>query len=167
MCLCPKCSFSINFWTVYGKYRNLLLENCAFCENMCYLSGYRILNEKNNWMKNKEKQIQLRDVSDVLDIIGGRWRAAILASLCDEKKRFNELKRDLGNITPRVLAKEMKYLEMNLLVKRGEHGSNAASFVYSLTEHGETLEPLIGHIVTWAQKHRKLVLEYLSESKDA
>ena len=39
-------------------------------------------------MKNKQKQIQLRDVQDVIDMIGGRWRGAILASLCDKEKRF-------------------------------------------------------------------------------
>ena len=52
-------------------------------------------------MKNKEKQRGLLDLQDVIYIIGGRWRGAILASLCDKPKRFNELKRDVGKITPR------------------------------------------------------------------
>lgn len=109
-------------------------------------------------MKNKQKQIQLRDVQDVIDIIGGRWRGAILASLCDKEKRFNELKRDLGNITPRTLTKELKYLEMNKLVNREVDTSNAVTVCYSLTKHGKTLEPLIGQIVAWGHKHRKIVL---------
>lgn len=109
-------------------------------------------------MKNKQKQIQLRDVQDVLDLIGGRWRGAILASLCDKEKRFNELKRDLGSITPRTLTKELKYLEMNKLVARHVDESGAVSVVYSLTKHGESLNPLIGQIVAWGQKHRKIVL---------
>lgn len=109
-------------------------------------------------MKNKQKQIQLRDVQDVLDLIGGRWRGAILASLCDKEKRFNELKRDLGSITPRTLTKELKYLEMNKLVARQVDESGAVSVVYSLTKHGESLNPLIGQIVAWGQKHRKIVL---------
>jgi len=62
-------------------------------------------------MMNKQKHIQNRDVQDVIELIGGRWRGAILASLCDKEKRFNELKRDLGTITPRTLTKELKYLE--------------------------------------------------------
>ena len=41
-------------------------------------------------MKNKEKHFHNRDVQDVIEIIGGRWRGAILASLCDKEKRFNE-----------------------------------------------------------------------------
>ena len=109
-------------------------------------------------MKNKQKQVQLRDVQDVLDIIGGRWRGAILASLCDKEKRFNELKRDLGSITPRTLTKELKYLEMNQLLIREVDAVNAMSVVYRLTEHGHSLEPLIGQIVLWGQKHRKVVL---------
>ena len=109
-------------------------------------------------MKNKTKQIQLRDVQDVIDIIGGRWRGAILASLCDKEKRFNELKRDLGSITPRTLTKELKYLEMNKLVNREVEALSALSVVYSLTQHGKSLEPLIGQIVVWGQKHRKIIL---------
>jgi DNA-binding HxlR family transcriptional regulator len=109
-------------------------------------------------MKNKQKQVQLRDVQDVIDIIGGRWRGAILASLCDKEKRFNELKRDLGSVTPRTLIKELKYLEMNKLVNRKEENDLLNTVTYSLTEHGHSLEPLIGAIVIWGQKHRKVVI---------
>ncbi len=109
-------------------------------------------------MRNKHKQVQVRDVQDVIDIIGGRWRGAILASLCDKEKRFNELKRDLGSITPRTLSKELKYLEMNKLINREVDEANAMSILYSLTTHGKSLEPLIGQIVAWGQKHRKIVL---------
>lgn len=106
-------------------------------------------------MKNKKKQVQLRDVQDVIDIIGGRWRGAILASLCDKPKRFNELKRDIGDITPRILTKELKYLEMNKLISRK---ADTTSVLYSLTEHGYSLDPLIGAIVQWGQKHREVIL---------
>lgn len=109
-------------------------------------------------MNNKQKHFQNRDVQDVIDLIGGRWRGAILASLCDKEKRFNELKRDLGSITPRTLTKELKYLELNKLVRREVKTENLVSVVYSLTKHGKSLEPLIGQIVVWGQKHREIVL---------
>lgn len=108
-------------------------------------------------MKNKQKQGALRDVQDVIDIIGGRWRGAILASLCDREKRFNDLRRDVGEITPRILIKELKYLELNKLVGRNEEAPTRVS--YHLTPHGKSLEPLIGAIVTWAQNHRKVIWE--------
>ncbi len=109
-------------------------------------------------MRNKQKQVQLRDVQDVIDIIGGRWRGAILASLCDKEKRFNELKRDLGSITPRTLTKELKYLEMNKLLVREADSERSIMVRYCLTKHGKSLEPLIGSIVSWGQKHRKIIL---------
>ncbi len=109
-------------------------------------------------MKNKQKQVQLRDVQDVIDIIGGRWRGAILASLCDKPKRFNELKRDLGTITPKILIKELKYLELNKLLQQQENTNDTAIVMYTLTKHGKSLEPLIEAIVAWGQKHRKIIL---------
>lgn len=109
-------------------------------------------------MRNKQKQVQLRDVQDVIDIIGRRWRGAILASLCDKEKRFNELKRDLGAITPRTLTKELKYLEMNKLVNRKADALSTIAVSYHLTKHGKSLEPLIKAIVKWGQKHRKMVM---------
>ena len=112
-------------------------------------------------MENKVKHIQNRDVQDVIDLFGGRWRGAILASLCDREKRFNELKRDLGSITPRTLIKELKYLELNKLVNREAEILTSSSVIYSLTEHGKSLEPLIGQIVIWGQNHRKIIIESL------
>jgi DNA-binding HxlR family transcriptional regulator len=106
-------------------------------------------------MRNKEKQIGNRDVQDVFDLIGGRWRGAVLASLCHRDQRFNELKRDLESVTPRTLTRELKHLEMNKLIKREENG---ATVVYSLTMHGKSLEPLIKDIQKWAQKHRKIII---------
>ena len=109
-------------------------------------------------MQNKNKQGQMRDVRDVLDVIGGRWKGAILASLCDGEKRFTELKNDLVEITPRTLTKELRYLEQNHLVRRLKSEGNAVAVIYQLTEHGHSLEPVIGTLVQWGKKHRKQVL---------
>lgn len=109
-------------------------------------------------MKNQHKRMQLRDVQDVLDVIGGRWKGAILASLCDSPKRFNELKLDLGEITARTLTKELRYLELNRLVQREKDANNAVAVIYALTEHGHSLESVIETLVRWGQKHREEVL---------
>lgn len=107
-------------------------------------------------IKNKQKKIQLRDVLDVTDIIGRRWRGAILACLCDSEKRFNEIKKELHPITSSILIKELKFLEENKLVIK--NSTEEVTF-YALTEHGKSLDPLILKIVEWGQKHRKIILE--------
>jgi DNA-binding HxlR family transcriptional regulator len=43
---------------------------------------------KETIMKDREKHIFHRDVQDALDLIGGRWRGAIMASLCNQSKTF-------------------------------------------------------------------------------
>ncbi len=67
-------------------------------------------------MQDREKHLLHRDVQDALELIGGRWRGAIMASLCGSPKRFLELKRDLSPITSRILTKELHYLEHNKLI---------------------------------------------------
>lgn len=109
-------------------------------------------------MKNKDKQKGLLDVQDVIYLIGGKWRGAILASLCDKPKRFNELKRDVGKITSRSLIKELTILEMNKLIYN-DNRLQKDVFVYTMTKHGNTLQPLIAHIIEWAKKHRKIIYE--------
>ena len=42
---------------------------------------------------------------DTLDVVSGKWKLLILATLPERKFRFRELSRELG-ITPRVLVKE-------------------------------------------------------------
>lgn len=109
-------------------------------------------------MKSKEKKIRSRDVHDVLELIGGTWRGAILATLCEGSLRFSELKLELKTITPRVLIKELRYLEMNKMVYNSKSTVAGNSVVYSLTEHGHSIEPIIAEIHKWAIIHRKEVL---------
>jgi DNA-binding HxlR family transcriptional regulator len=110
-------------------------------------------------MENQEKKYYNLIVQDVIDVLGGRWRGLILASLCDRDKRFNELRRDLGRITPRVLIKELKYLESIKLLKSKTDKENPQVNIYYLTDHGNSLTPLIEQIVGWGLKHRKIVLK--------
>ena len=68
-------------------------------------------------MKKTAIKIKLRVIQDVVELIGGRWRGSIIASLCKNPKRFSKLKNDVGKITSRILIKELRYLEMNLMVQ--------------------------------------------------
>ena len=56
-------------------------------------------------------------VEDTLYVIGGKWKLLILHTLCSETKRFNEICRDI-EITPRMLSREIKEMESNMLVER-------------------------------------------------
>jgi DNA-binding HxlR family transcriptional regulator len=104
-----------------------------------------------------DKEMAMKVVADVLDIIGGKWRGKILARLCDNPMRFNEMKADLKSITSSTLTKELRYLEELKMVQRRVIDSSPVVVEYSLTEHGCSIKDIISCIVEWGIKHRDTV----------
>jgi DNA-binding HxlR family transcriptional regulator len=94
-------------------------------------------------MEVKNKQQGIKVVADVLDIVGGKWRGQILAHLCDNPKRFNELKLVLGKITSSTLTKELRYLEEIKIVERKIIQETPIIIEYRLTIHGKSIKDLI------------------------
>lgn len=110
-------------------------------------------------MEVKNKQQGIKVVADVLDIVGGKWRGQILAHLCDNPKRFNELKLVLGKITSSTLTKELRYLEDIKIVERKIIQETPIIVEYRLTTHGKSIKDLIKTIIEWGLKHRKIVFK--------
>jgi DNA-binding HxlR family transcriptional regulator len=110
-------------------------------------------------MEIKDKQQGIKVVSDVLDIVGGKWRGQILAHLCDNPKRFNELKSVLSKITSSTLTKELRYLVDIKIVERKMIQETPIIVEYRLTEHGKSIKDLIKHIIEWGLKHREIVFK--------
>jgi DNA-binding HxlR family transcriptional regulator len=110
-------------------------------------------------MQDREKHLLHRDVQDALELMGGRWRGAIMASLCGSPKRFLELKTDLKPITSRILIKELRYLEQNKLIAVERSTTAANAVLYSHSEHGSSCGPIILQLRNWAIKHREIMLE--------
>ena len=108
-------------------------------------------------MEIKTKQQGIKVVADVLDIVGGKWRGQILAHLCDDPKRLNELKTVLNRITSSTLTKELRYLEDIKMVERKIIQETPMVIEYRLTPHGMSIKDLISNIVEWGLKHRETV----------
>lgn len=97
-------------------------------------------------------------IRDTLDVISGKWKLPILGSLMHGKKRFKELERDIPKITPKMLSKELKELEMHELVVRHVHDSTPVLVEYEMTPYGHTLEKVLLAMVEWGQVHRKRIM---------
>lgn len=93
-------------------------------------------------------------VADAVEILRGKWKLPIIASLFFGTKRFSEIASDIPNITDRMLSKELKDLEINDLVKRTIHNTFPVTVEYSLTDHGESLRGIINELRTWGTNHR-------------
>lgn len=113
-----------------------------------------------------QDKIQLTDnckklivgVKDAQDIVGGKWKSIIIASLFySGKMRFMDLKRHIEDIAPKVLSKELKDLEMNHLVKRTVCNTKPITVEYELTELGESFNEIIEAMAKWGIQYRQSV----------
>lgn len=100
----------------------------------------------------------LLPIRDTLSIISGKWKLPIMFALMFENLRFKEMEREIKGITPKMLSKELKELETNLLIKKTPVNKNADVFEYAITPYGLTLKKLIVQIENWGIRHRDTVM---------
>ncbi|UOQ74122.1 winged helix-turn-helix transcriptional regulator [Hymenobacter cellulosilyticus] len=101
----------------------------------------------------------MRTVQDAMDVLNGKWKIAIIASLCCfTKRRFSDILNDVVGISNRMLSKELKELEINQVIKRSVLNTQPVTVHYELTEHGKTLQPLIEGLADWGVIHHKQIV---------
>lgn len=107
---------------------------------------------------------KLQAVGDSLYAIGGKWKLSVIIALSQGHKRFNDLKRTIPGISGKVLASELKELELNGFVKRNVQADLAPVIVeYELTPYSRTLEEVVYALIGWGVNHRaKIKLEHKS-----
>ena len=101
---------------------------------------------------------QLLPVQDALEIISGKWKLQIILTLTYGKKRFKQIQRELPGLTPKMLSKELKDLEINELAVRHVYDTTPVTVEYELTSYGKSLQPLIKELHSWGTKHRKRII---------
>lgn len=97
-------------------------------------------------------------VNDTLNVINGKWKLPIIGSLLFEKRRFTEIQRNIPKITPRMLSKELKDLEMNGMVKRTVYDTTPITVEYELTASAKSLGDVLDKMLEWGLQHRETVL---------
>ncbi len=107
-----------------------------------------------------------RSIQDTLDVVGGKWKLVLISILRDGKKRFRELSRE-ASISPRILSKELRELEMNGLVTRTVCDTRPVTVEYALTPYSETLSEVIIAMQKWGQQHRKKIVAEMSKTHSA
>lgn len=108
---------------------------------------------------NHDCKITIRAVKDAMDILNGKWTISIVAALCFNKKRYSDVLRDVEGISGKMLSRELKYMEMNKLVKRTVLATQPITVQYELTDYGKELKTMIKDLADWSIAHRKLILE--------
>ena len=95
-------------------------------------------------------------------LISGKWKMKIIAKIHENNKiRFNELKRVVGNISTQELVRKLNELrEDKLAIKVTKKSQNVE---YSLTNFGKSVYPIIIALKEWSYGNEKTISKYVSK----
>jgi DNA-binding HxlR family transcriptional regulator len=89
----------------------------------------------------------------LLDVVAKKWALLIIALLGNEgEKGFNELKRELGSISPRPLSDTLKNLERIGLVDKQVIATSPPTVKYALTPDGRELRDHLIPLLVWVSE---------------
>lgn len=109
-------------------------------------------------LKSKEECAgSLKNVLDALYVLNGKWKIPLILCLVQSPKRFNEIQHEVIGISPKILAKELKDLELNDFITRTVYATTPVSIVYEATAYSRTLKNVIGELSTWGEQHREKI----------
>ncbi|MFA1609650.1 winged helix-turn-helix transcriptional regulator [Halobellus rubicundus] len=93
-------------------------------------------------------------VTTTSSLIGKKWHPVIIHRLLEHgPSGFNELKDDVDGISSKVLSESLEDLGEKQLVRRTVVSEKPYRVEYSLTTHGESLEPVIYAMRDWGLEH--------------
>ena len=85
------------------------------------------------------------------DILGKKWNGLVLISLLEDPKRFTDIRRDIPDLSDRVLTERLRELEGLDLIKRNVYTRIPVKVEYELTKKGKELEKSMLEIQIWAE----------------
>ena len=83
-----------------------------------------------------------------LELLGGKWKAVILARLKDGPLRYGELRRLIPRLSDKVLTERLVNLQALGLI---EGGGGQKGSGYRLTARGESLRPALQALYEWGE----------------
>ncbi len=95
-----------------------------------------------------------RAISEVLSRIGDKWTVLVVNFLGGGPKRFNEIKREIGGISQRMLTLTLRALERDGLLTRTVHPTVPPSVEYALTDLGRSLRTPVQALGEWALRNQ-------------
>jgi len=105
----------------------------------------------------------LKNVLDALYVLNGKWKLPLILSLMQSSKRFNEIQHEITGISAKVLANELKDLELNHFIKRNVYPTRPVSIIYEATGYSHTLKNVLAELSTWGEQHREKIKESMRQ----
>jgi DNA-binding HxlR family transcriptional regulator len=93
-------------------------------------------------------------VATTVSLIGSKWKLLIIRNLLVRPWRFNELKKDLGGISQKVLTDSLRSMEEDGLITRTVFPEVPPRVEYSLSDLGQSLKPILDSMVEWGNHYK-------------
>jgi DNA-binding HxlR family transcriptional regulator len=96
-------------------------------------------------------------IRDVLDRVGDKWSVLIVSGLSGGPKRFGELRREIGDISQRMLTQTLRSLHRDGMLTRTVYPSKPPAVEYALTPMGHSLFEALSGLAVWSRRHHDAV----------
>ena len=107
-------------------------------------------------------------VETSLELISGKWKPRLLWKLHqNEVLRFGEFKRQLPDITPKMLTQQLRELEHDGLIVRTVYAEVPPRVEYRLSPLGESLRPILDAVAAWGTHHQAEILQLLETQQES
>ncbi len=93
-------------------------------------------------------------VATTVQLIGNKWKLLIIRNLLAAPQRFTEMKKTIPGISQKVLTDNLRALENDGLVDREVFAEIPPRVVYSLSELGNSLRPIIDAMKDWGEDYK-------------
>jgi len=88
-----------------------------------------------------------------LAALGGKWKLIIVYWLAEQPRHFAALRQAMPAISQKVLTEQLRELIADDIVHREETGEVPAPVIYSLTDYGRSLAPVVETVRLWGREH--------------
>lgn len=120
-------------------------------------------------VKKEEKKsiIEFCPIRNVVARFGNKWALLVILILNENVSiRFNQLRKEIPDISTKVLSNTLHILEADGLVKRKVYPEVPIRVEYDLTERGKTLVPIILSLTEWAKNNMKSIAAHRQEFEE-
>lgn len=112
--------------------------------------------------------IEICPIRNVVARFGDKWSLLVLLVInSNVTVRFNELGRQIPDISTRVLSSTLKTLEADGLIDRKVYAQVPPKVEYTLTDTGRSLIPLIMQLTEWAQHNMTKIMTHRRQHASA
>ena len=93
-------------------------------------------------------------ISYALDFFGDKWSLLVIRDIVfDQKRFFKDFKNSKEKIATNILSDRLKKLEANGVIQSEVYPQNKSQKIYTLTEKGKALIPVLLEMMVWSFEH--------------